>query len=35
VVTPTASSDALGADATVLPLTPERVVELADERRAA
>ena len=30
-----AVSDALGAEATVLPLTPERVVDLADERRAA
>ena len=30
-----AVSDALGVEATVLPLTPERVVELADERRAA
>ena len=30
-----AVSDALGVEATVLPLTPERVVDLADERRAA
>jgi CO/xanthine dehydrogenase Mo-binding subunit len=30
-----AVSDALGVEATVLPLSPERVVELADERRAA
>ena len=30
-----AVSDALGAEATVLPLTPERVVDLAHERRAA
>jgi len=30
-----AVSDALGAEAHVLPLTPERVVDLADERRAA
>jgi aerobic carbon-monoxide dehydrogenase large subunit len=30
-----AVSDALGAEARVLPLTPERVVDLADERRAA
>jgi carbon-monoxide dehydrogenase large subunit len=30
-----ALSDALGAEAKVLPLTPERVVDLADERRAA
>jgi len=30
-----AVSDALGAEATVLPLTPERVVDLADDRRAA